>query len=1028
MPTRLLAALVVSTLSLGPLLFPAATHAQSATGTILGSIQDTTDGVLVGAAVVVVNTGTGVQRELFTDALGYYEAPLLPPGQYQVRAALSGFRTAVRQGIRLQVNQRAVVDFILEVGDVAEQVVVTADASPLQIQNATVGTVVDNTKITELPLNGRDFFQLATIVSGAVPPAQGSQNSTQGGAISINGVREQSNNFLLDGIDNNNLTINQMVFPLSMDAVEEFKIQSTTYSAEFGRSAGGQFNVVTKSGANQFSGSLFEFFRHRTLDARNFFDDLDQPEPHFQRDQAGGSLGGPLRQNRTFFFANYEGTRIRRAFTRLATVPPTAWINGDFSSLLTGVIDPATGLDTGQLIDPRTGLPVPGNRIPLALQDPAGRVIAGYYPAPDDPNAMGPSTATVSPAGRSDVHNFTIKVDENLGPGHQLFGRYSLWDEDRVNPFDPLVDPTNVPGFGSLTRNRGQSLAIGWTKTIGSRAINDFRFGFNRLRAGIFQESLGRDVAGELGIQGLLTDPLAVGRPGVILGITDALLEPTNTPQERRDNTFQLTNNFSWQRGRHSFKAGGDLRHFQDDFRLDIIARGLFIFAGLSGNPVADLLMGTPVVALRQNPETTSARRWRTTSYNAYVQDDWRVFDDLTLNLGMRYEFNQPPRETQDLASIPDLGNPDGGFLEVGRNGIPRAGFSADKNNFAPRIGAAWQPGGSTSTVIRSGYGIYYDASILNHANGQGMNPPFFNLDIAPGPGPLRDFFRAGIEPLPFVIGVDPDHTRDAYYHQWSVDVQREVWPDLVLDVGYYGSTGRNLLRRIDLNQGLPGGPPFFNPNFGPMEIGSASASSDYHSVQVGVERRFRNGLMVHSSYTWSRSRDDSSALFGSDALAGGGAPQNSSDPGADRGPSDFDTPHRYVLSWVWELPFGPGERFLDSSNALSTLFGNWAFAGIAAFQSGRPFSVYYSGDNFSGTNNGPNGGVGLDRPNLIGDPTLANPRPDRWFNVDAFEPPNNAFGNAGRNILRGDGLNNVDLALYRGLQQNLWVVSDSGS
>ena len=236
MPTRLLAALVVSTLSLGPLLFPAATHAQSATGTILGSIQDTTDGVLVGAAVVVVNTGTGVQRELFTDALGYYEAPLLPPGQYQVRAALSGFRTAVRQGIRLQVNQRAVVDFILEVGDVAEQVVVTADASPLQIQNATVGTVVDNTKITELPLNGRDFFQLATIVSGAVPPAQGSQNSTQGGAISINGVREQSNNFLLDGIDNNNLTINQMVFPLSMDAAEEFKIQSTTYSAEFGRS------------------------------------------------------------------------------------------------------------------------------------------------------------------------------------------------------------------------------------------------------------------------------------------------------------------------------------------------------------------------------------------------------------------------------------------------------------------------------------------------------------------------------------------------------------------------------------------------------------------------------------------------------------------------------------------------------------------------------------------------------------------------------------------------------------------------
>lgn len=986
--------------------------AQTPTGTIVGVVRDTSGGVLPGGTVTIASELTGAERILTTNGSGEYDAPFLPPSRYRVTAELKGFKKTVRSGLTLQVDQRSAVDLVLEVGALSEEVLVAATRPLLDTQSGALGTVIDNRKIVELPLNGRDFFQLSTLMPGTVPPAEGSQNATQGGAVSVNGAREQSNNFLLDGVDNNDFLINQIVLPPSVDAIDQFKVQSSAYSAEFGRSAGGQFNYVTKSGANTVHGSGYEFARNAALDARNYFDNPDLPIPRFERNQFGATLGGPLMRNRLFAFANYEGMRNKQASTRVATVPPLAWINGDFSSLLTGTKDPATGFDTGQLFNPRTGLPIAGNLIPASLRDAAGAAILKYYPGPDNAAAREPSGATVSPIGTNNVNQATVRLDQNIGPGHQLFGRYTFWKEDRFNPFDPLMDPTNVPGFGSFTRNSGQNLAVGWTKTLGARAINELRIGYNHTRLAIFQEHEGDDVNKSLGITGLTNDPLFVGRPGVILGITDALIEPINTPQNSYANTFQLVESFSWLRGRHSVKAGGDIRHITVDTYLAVFARGQFIFGGMSGNPVADLLLGVPALALRQAPGKNTNTNLVTTAWSGYLQDDWRVTDNLTLNLGLRYDYNQPPYDTEDRQSVPDFTNQyGGGFVQVGTHGIPRAGYNPDRNNLAPRLSMAWKPGGSQRTVVRGGYGVFHDITLANMNIELRFNPPYYGLDLSPAPASLKNAFSDEGVPITFTQTINRQY-RDGYYHRWNVGVQRELLADTVLDLSYVGSAGRNLMMRIDPNQGRPGGLPAPYPDFGPAEELTSQGTSSYHSAQVRLERRFAGGLSLLGAYTWSSSRDISSSLMGT---RGAGMPQNSSNPSAEWGPSDFDTPHRLTVSWVWDLPFGPGRRYLNRGGLAGAILGNWEFTGITTFQSGRPFTVFYgAAANYSGTDNGANGGSGLDRPNLAGHPVITSPSANAWFNVDAFAPAVNAFGNVGRNTLRGDAFSSIDLALYK--------------
>ncbi len=682
--------------------------------------------------------------------------------------------------------------------------------------------------------------------------------------------------------------------------------------------------------------------------------------------------------------------------------------------MLSGVNDPGTGLDTGQLVDPRAAEPFPGNVIPASMIDQAGAGILDFYPLPDDPSATGPSGAIGAAVGRNTGHQFTVRADQPLVSGDRFFYRYSLWDTRGSTPFDTLQGATNVPGFGNLFEGRGQGLAVGWT--AGRSIINDFRFGYNRSQVLVVSENTGDDVSSRLGIRGLRTDPIAVGRPGVQLGITDPLSDPINLPQGRVVTTVQFDDSLSWIRGRHSFKTGGGIRIPRVDAFLDFASRGVFVFSGQSGNPIADLLLGAPTLAQRVNPESSTDGELRTFSIGGYLQDDWRISDDVTLNLGVRYDFNRPVHEAQDRYSIPDLDNPDGGYIRVGTQGIPRGRYDADKNNLAPRLGVAWTPFGSSRSVFGAGYGLYPDSGVLNPNVLPRYNPPFFSLDLVLDPPSLTDAFSGTNLPVSFAVGVDEDY-RDGYYHQFSAGVQHEPAPHLLLDVAYVGSRGRNLQLGLDANQGPPGGPPVRNPAFGPALLISTCGESSYDSMQVRVERRFVNGFTFLSAYTWSRSRDIGSAW---QALSSAfpSLPQNSFDLDAERGPSEFDSPHRWALSYIWELPFGKGKPRLNEGRLPAVILGDWELAGITTFQSGRPFSAYYgSSANFSGTSNGANGGMGFDRPNQTGDPVLRDPDPRLWFDPGAFTPPDNTFGDVGRNTLRGAGTQNFDIALYKNVK-----------
>ena len=973
---------------------------QTSTGTILGTVTDQSGGVLPGAKITVHNQGTNVARTVTTTNLGAYRFSLLPPGVYAVTAETPEFGKYERSGIDLQVNEWARVDVRLQVGDPTFSVQVVGDAPMVEADSATLGSVVDQHKVVELPLNGRDFYQLTYLVPGATPGAEGGQLSTQGGSVSVNGMRAQSNNFLWDGVGNNNLGINQVALPPPVDSIQEFKVQSGLYGAEYGTRAGAQINFVTRSGTNRFHGSLYEFHRNAVLDARNFFDAPDLKTPHFVRNQYGFSVGGPIIRDKTFFFGNFEGLRERKAITRLATVPSTSLIEGDFSGI------------PRQLTNPSTGEPFPGNIIPPSAMDPIGSAIANFYPAPNSDSPGGNFLA--QPISKSDVDQFVVRLDHQTGEGDSLFGRYAYWHSDRFEAYDALVDLTNLPVFGTRVPDRGHNLALGWTRPLTSSLLNDFRFGFSRNILARFHQSQGNDISSQLGIRGLSTDPLVVGFPATQVVGLDSLAEAFNLPQRTTGNTLQFLEGLSWIRGRHHFKLGTDLQRTRGGGFLRAASRGLFIYTGqASGHPLSDLLLGSPSVVLR-GPEGSSLSQ-STWSYSFYFQGDFKWANNLTLSYGLRYEYHQPAVEAQDRFHVPDLSAPTPTFIRCGTQGIPRGCMESDRNNFAPRLGLAWAPTASGNTVIRGGYGIFYSNAFANFSGGPIQNPPNPGIEFFFS-RPLSDPFSG--RGLDTRLAVSPDGIfRQPYAEHWSLNLQQGFGDHYLIEVGYVGTRGRNLLALFNRNQPEPGGGKRPFPNYGPLNARGAVASSDYHGLQIRAEKRFQGGLSFLGSYTLSKSLDDSSALFGS--TGSDSYPQNSQDRVAERGLSAFDNRHRFVFNYIWELPIGRGKKLGAGLGRVGqAVFGNWQLTGIMALQSSRPFTPLLEGTNDSRTDNGR--GIGTDRPNLVGNPHLSNPDPAQWVNASAFErTAQGTFGNAGRNILQGPGFQSLDLALMKSWQ--LW-------
>ncbi len=885
--------------------------AQGPTASVTGDVRDPTGAVVAGAKVTALHTATGVSRSTLSDTSGGFVIPALPPGSYEFSAESSGFKRELRSGVVLQVDQQTRLDFQLQLGASSDVVNVEAGAPVTETESASTGEVIDNKKVVELPLNGRQFYSLALLAPGAYQPAE---NSTVGyrGGFNVAGANETNNNFSVNGIDNNDSGINGPTFLPSIDSIQEFKLLTGIFPAEYGHSSGSQVIIVTKSGTNQLHGSAFEFVRNQLFDAANYFTAAGQ-QPAYKRNQFGGTAGGPIRRNRTFFFYSYEGLRLRQQIASLATVPLTAMANGDFSSLLS-LTKPVT------LKDPLTGAVFPGNIIPASRISALGRAILAYYPAPTLPTAAGqlPSANYYFNETRSETMNEnSLKIDHTFSPSDSFYANYNRYNDPSFEPQNTLCGSSTLPGFGCNAGLTTQLGALDETHIFSPVMINEFRAGVNRLVQPRVQQDNSATFPGLPGaFLGFLSNNNGVPRTTVTGYST--LGGATNLPSERDDTTYQLVNTLSWTKGKHALRFGVEWRKFLSTNLQTSSGRGTLTFTGsapgpTSGYPLADLLLGTPTTSSR-NPYSP----WfyeRLTSVSAFAMDDFRLTPYLTLNIGLRWEYNGTISEKYGRMSSFDPTVSGGGLRVENQNGLGNTLYNPDYKNFAPRFGFAWQPFHQSSTVVRGGYGIFYNqTTTLNGIYTLATNAPFRNPQTftATAANPilldLNAFPAALSANANTAVGINPVFPT-AYAQQWSFDVERQLGQNLLLDVAYRGSKGTHLPLLYDPNQPAPGtgnaGRPY--QNFGNITYYQDNGNSSFNSLQAKLDKRLSAGLSFLVSYTYGKSIDEGSgSASGSDAS--GSTPQNSRNQlSGERGRSDFDVRHRLVLSPIWNLPFGTG-------------------------------------------------------------------------------------------------------------------------
>lgn len=1014
------------------LCFSSIAEAQTHRGSIRGTVYDPNKAAIPGAAIELINESTNETRSIISGGEGQFTLSSLPAGTYRLKITAPHFATFT-QTLTLNVNQDLRIDQSLEVGGVTSpSYLIVEPPSLMKNDSASLGTVIENRQIENLPLDGRNFYELTLLVPGASPAAPGSAGSARGDfAFNVNGAREDGNNFLLDGVYNIDPKLNTFGVRPPVDAIREFEMLTSSYDASFGRNPGAQVNVVLKSGANDVHGSLFEFHRNAAFDARNFFAPGGESKPKYIRNQFGGSIGGPIKRDRTFFFGDYEGTRSREGITRVTNVPTLLERAGNFSQSRDIFGNPVFISNPFLPRDPVTfQLPpcnagnqtgcFPGNRVPQAFQHPVGQAIAAIYPLP---NRNVPFQNFVSsPTQIDDNNSFDARLDQHLSDTTQLTFRYSFGDRKL---FEPFTGPTFslVPGFGDNVRRRSQNAMAALNMVLTPTFVNETRVALSRVAASVTQEASRTNQA--LGLPTVSPNPRDIGLSFISVTGFSPLGDEGNNPQNSVTNVYQVLDTAHYVRGAHVIKFGLDFRLAQQNAFRDVESRGRITFSPfgqVSGNALADMLLGFPLlasVARVDNPQ-----HLRTQSYNFFVNDSFRVSPRLTLTGGLRYEYNTPPVDTADRSNVYDVAS--GNLVQVGTNGVPRGGFHPDKNNFAPRVGLAWTIGEAQAMVVRAGYGVYYDQSALAPGEALYFNSPYFDNNIffsLPGlpltlSNPFPSFFPF---PLPdSALAIQRD-LRTAYMQHWNLNVQREIGGNSVLEVGYVGSKGTKLLTARDINQPrpsvLPPGLPFVprpNPRFDDIDLLESRANSNYHSLQARFQQRFSRGLAALLSYTWAKSIDDASNFFSS--AGDPNFPQDSSNLRAERGRSNFDVRHRLSASYSYDLPFGKGGRHLSNSGLLSSFLSGWQTFGIVTLQSGRPFTVALLSEiDNSGTGRSILGFGANDRPNVVGNPNLANRSAGQWFNQSAFAfPTPGTFGNAGRNILEGPGYATVNASLVK--------------
>ncbi len=981
---------------------------QTPDATLIGQALEKASIPTAGIRILLTSEETGEIRRAESNARGEFAIPALAPGIYRLEAEGAGFRKYSRKGIALQVGQSQRLKILLERGGPAEEVVVEAEPVPARLDTASSGAVVENRPMMNFPLDGRDFLQLTLLLPGTAPAAQGSPGSVRGDfTVNANGAREDSNNFILDGVFNNDPKLNSYAVHPPADAIREFEVLTGTADATFGRSGGAQIHVALKSGSNAFHGTAYEFFRNAALDARNYFVRPDDPNPRYQRNQYGFSLGGPLRKNRTFFFTDYEGRRLREGITRLTNVPTAEERTGNFSQSI-----------FSSPINPYTQKPFDNGIVPAAWISPTGKAIAALYPLPN--RAVAGQNFVSSPALRDREDRFDARIDHTVSARSSLIGRYSFSDRSLYEPFSG-PGFARVPGYGVEVARRAQNLMLGEDRIFSAGWMQQLRLSYTRIAFGSRQETRSGSLNRSVGLPELSSQPRDYGLSFITVSGYSPLGDEYNNPQHSTINVFQVSDLATHTAGRHLVRYGFDFRSLQQNAFRDIQSRGMLAFSDygqVTGNGLADLLLGA--ITYSGGARLDNPQYLRTRSLNFFLQDSYRWRPHWTLLFGVRYEYNRPPVDRYDRANIFDPTS--AALVPVGQGAVPRSGYRPDRNNWAPRIGLAWKPLRNRDLVLRAGYGIYYDQSSLAPGEGLYFNKPYYDFRMyfpLPGmPLTLADPFPSS---YPFAIpgsalGFDRN-LRTAYMQHWNLTLSLPLGEGRLLELAYLGSRGNKILSARDINQPKPAAirpNPRPVPQFADITFEESRGISAFHSLQALFQQRFRAGWSSLLSYTFGRSLDSSSTFFSSSGDSN--FPQDSSRPGAEYGRSNFDVRHR--LSWgaSYDLPMGRGHRLSPAGRIGEALAAGWSVHAILTLQSGRPFTVALLPE-LDNSNTGMSSlGFGANnRPNRISSGRLEQPGPGLWFDTRAFSPaPYGSFGNSGRNILDGPAYRDLSLSLLK--------------
>jgi hypothetical protein len=1011
-------------------------RAQVVDATLTGIVTDPTGATVGGAKVTAINTGTNVPREVLSDSAGAYTISALTPGEYRLEVEQAGFKKQVLSGIVLQVAQAARLNVTLQVGQITESVTVASAAPLVNSENATVGSVITEQRVLDMPLNGRNFMQM-TLLTGGI--AEGGSSNAKGGILnrgfapSAAGMPAAENNYLLDGADNTEAFFKTYNVAPSVDSVQEFKIQIGQYSAEYGAGGGAVVNVVTKSGTNQFHGAAWEFVRNNAFDARNFFLKPNQDIAALHQNQFGVAAGGPVIRNKTFFFGDFDLTRISQGQFGTGNVPTAAQRNGDFSGY------------SKIIKDPLTGNPFPNNIIPTNRISPISAALVKYYP---DPNGSNPiQNFSNNLAARNNSDNYLIKIDHNFSSSQHLMGRYGSQSNDR---YTPLTFPTIG---GQLQPQRFQNSMLGLTSAFSPTLLNEGHFSYSRTANRTRGQNTGNPIAANAGVPFAPTSGDLSGFPETIgLGNTTISGLSEGQPWFLTVNTFQWYDGITWIHGGHSVRAGVDIRRIRADALIATHLNNNYTFSGqFSGDGFADFLLGTPstdFLVLAPNQQG----RFRTTSQAYYVLDDWKVNPKLTLNFGLRYEYYAPPVELSGLTPLFDLKS--GGLLfpeqnttalpwyQANRPDLPvgkldrNSEFTPDKNNFAPRFGFAYRPFKDENTVIRGGYGWYYSS------------PPTINLVQNAQTGPPSQFWVTYTSALntPTLnyggqIGVSPDqalktatfgllsgpegHFLNAYTQQYSVSVSRQVGKTWLFEGQYLGSKTTHLYNLFDYNATTPGTTALATrvpyPKWARIYGFSSGAGANYNALLLTAEKRLSHGLTFKANYTYSKALTKLGGIMASGTNA---SIQNPLDLKSENSVTADHVPQRFVGTFTYELPFGSGKLIGSGLHGVvDKVVSGWSVNGIITAVAGS----YYSAT--VGTQNCNSGFQITCRPDLLANPFLGGSGVDspRWA-VSAFDWATNTarhpaqnprFGSAGPNILQGNGLQNFDLSIRKAIPVN---------